>query len=89
MHQANKLMNESIRKKFKFPQEKTPYSIDRFGNTSSASIPLTMVTELAKPLSSGKNKLLLSGFGVGLSWGSVFLETEHLVIPELIEADSL
>ncbi len=45
-HQANKLMNESIRKKLKIDPEKYPYSIMNFGNTSSASIPLTIVTAL-------------------------------------------
>ena len=85
MHQANKLMNETIRKKLKFPPEKVPYSIDRFGNTSSASIPLTMVTELAETLSAGSHRLLLSGFGVGLSWGVVDVQTENLVLAPLIE----
>ena len=42
-HQANKLMNETIRKKLKLPVEKVPYSLSKFANTSSATIPLTMV----------------------------------------------
>jgi 3-oxoacyl-[acyl-carrier-protein] synthase-3 len=45
-HQANKFMNEKIRKKLKIPEEKVPYSLKNFGNTSSATIPLTIVTEL-------------------------------------------
>lgn len=85
MHQANLLMNETIRKKLKFPAEKVPYSLKSYGNTSSASIPLTMVTQCREKLTSSENKLLLSGFGVGLSWGSVILSTNNLVIPELIE----
>lgn len=70
MHQANKLMNETIRKKMKFPPEKIPYSISKYGNTSSASIPLTIVSELSETLKNSNKKLLLAGFGVGLSWGS-------------------
>lgn len=42
LHQANKLINESVRKKMKVEPEKVPFSIDLFGNTSSASIPLTI-----------------------------------------------
>lgn len=86
-HQANRLMNESIRKKLKLESEKVPYSLDEYGNTSSASIPLTVVTRMREAASSGKSKMLFSGFGVGLSWGSVSLETENLVIPELIQTD--
>ncbi|MBS1584353.1 MAG: ketoacyl-ACP synthase III [Bacteroidetes bacterium] len=85
MHQANLLMNETIRKKLKFPPEKVPYSLREYGNTSSASIPITMLACLQNELSTKKNKLLLSGFGVGLSWGSVILNTEHLVLPGIIE----
>ncbi len=85
MHQANKLMNETIRKKMGFPPEKVPYSLSRFGNTSSASIPLTIVSELSKDLENSKKKLLLAGFGVGLSWGSVSLNLTNVVLPEILE----
>lgn len=84
-HQANKMMNEMIRKKLKFEKEKVPYSLEKFGNTSSASIPVTMVTQLRNQLTFGLKRLLLCGFGVGLSWGTCFLQTENLCIPELIE----
>ncbi len=85
LHQANMLMNNSIRRKMKLEKEKFPFSIDRFGNTSSASIPLTMVTELRDQLRDGKTELLLCGFGVGLSWGSVRWHADNVVVPELIE----
>ncbi len=84
-HQANKLMNESVRRKSKIPAEKYPYSIGQYGNTSSASIPLTMVTQLRDELAGNKRKLLLCGFGVGLSWGSVILESDHIICPDLVE----
>lgn len=77
-HQANKLINESVRKKLKAAPEKVPYSIAEFGNTSSASIPLTMCYALQNELRSKKLTLLLSGFGVGFSWGSVILKTENI-----------
>jgi len=86
-HQANKLMNETIRKQLKIDSEKYPYSIDRFGNTSSVSIPLTLVTELRNELIAAKKRMLFSGLGVGLSWGSCLLETDRVVCPELIELE--
>jgi 3-oxoacyl-[acyl-carrier-protein] synthase-3 len=79
------MMNEMIRKKLKLETEKVPYSLDKFGNTSSASIPVTMVTELKNQLRNGKNKLLFCGFGVGLSWESCYLTTENLTVLDLIE----
>jgi len=85
MHQANRIMNETIRKQLKAAPEKYPYSITEYGNTSSASIPLTIVTEISEEIASRKQRLLMSGFGVGLSWGSVVLETENVYCPPLIE----
>lgn len=85
-HQANKLINESVRKKLKVTDvSKVLYSLEKYGNTSSASIPLTMVTEAGNQLSSKNNNLCLSGFGVGFSWGSALIKTNHLVCLPLIE----
>ena len=84
-HQANMFMNEKIRKKLKLTPEQVPYSLADFGNTSSASIPLTMTTQLSDRLRNGKLKLMACGFGVGLSWGSIYFETDKIVCPELIE----
>lgn len=84
MHQANLLMNETIRKKLKFPAEKVPYSLSKYGNTSSASIPLTIVSELRDKVL-GNTSFLLSGFGVGLSWGTVSIKTHNLVCPQIVE----
>ena len=84
LHQANKLMNETIRKKMKIEPEKVPYTLKMYGNTSSASIPLTIVSELNSVVD-GELSCIFSGFGVGLSWGSVALKTTNLVCPKLIE----
>ena len=71
LHQANKFMVDYLRKKIKVDQDKMPIVIDGFGNTGSASIPL-LLTELFSSLSSIElNKVILCGFGVGLSWGTV------------------
>ena len=84
-HQANLMMNEMIRKKLKLEIEKVPCSLEKFGNTSSASIPVTMVTQLKSQLENGATRLLLCGFGVGLSWGTCYLETKNLKVLDLIE----
>jgi 3-oxoacyl-[acyl-carrier-protein] synthase-3 len=84
-HQANLLINESIRKKLRIPKEKVPYTINKFGNTSSASIPLTMISEIGNELKNKELELLLCGFGVGLSWGSLYFRTDKIICPQLIE----
>jgi 3-oxoacyl-[acyl-carrier-protein] synthase-3 len=87
LHQANMKMNGMIAKKLKFPDEKVPSSMWEFGNTSSASIPLTIATQIKDQCRNGHVKLLCCGFGVGLSWGTVAIDVDHLVIPDLIEVE--
>jgi 3-oxoacyl-[acyl-carrier-protein] synthase-3 len=82
-HQANKFMNEKIRTKLKIEPEKVPYSLREYGNTSSASIPLTIVTQLKPELNN--KKMLACAFGVGLSWASVIFNSDYLKCPGLIE----
>lgn len=84
LHQANKLIVESIAKRLKYNMDKVPMSLAEYGNTTSASIPLTMVTECAIKLASGRNKILACGFGTGLSWGSMYFETDSLICPNII-----
>ena len=66
MHQANRFLNENIRKKFGFKDSKTLYSMGLFGNTSSATIPLTICSNTINKYG---NNILMCGFGVGLSIG--------------------
>jgi len=82
-HQANRLINETLRKMLKVDPAKVPYSIREFGNTSCASIPLTMVSQIRETLQDNPHKLLLSAFGIGLSWGTVMIETDGIVVPPL------
>jgi 3-oxoacyl-[acyl-carrier-protein] synthase-3 len=84
LHQANKFLCEKIRKKLKFPIEKTPYNIAEFGNTSGASIPLLMVTNLKEELKTKPLNLLCAGFGVGLSWGTARITTNKIVVSKLL-----
>lgn len=71
LHQANKYIDDRIRKKLKLPEEKVPYCLQDYGNTNSASIPLAMVACKAEELKSGEYECLGCGFGVGLAWGSI------------------
>jgi 3-oxoacyl-[acyl-carrier-protein] synthase III len=84
-HQANKFLVERIRKKLNILTEKVPYNIKDFGNTSCASLPLLIVTNLRKEIMSQKLKLLLCGFGVGLSWGTAAVTVNKIICSELIE----
>jgi len=84
-HQANKLLNESIRKKMGIPSEKVPMTLQKYGNTSCATIPLTIVSELQQEVQQKNVSLVLSGFGVGLSWGSVYVKISDIQCPKLIE----
>lgn len=84
-HQANRKINETISKKLKLKEEQVPYSMTHFGNTSSASIPITIVTQLADKLANKKTEMIGCGFGVGLSWGTVHFTTDNPVISKLVE----
>lgn len=85
LHQANKFMTDKIARKLKFPLEKVPYSLDVYGNTAGASIPLTIVHNFSKHRSLIKKHCLLSGFGVGLSWGLVDIVLDNVICPPLQE----
>lgn len=84
-HQANRMINETIRKKLRLSEDKVPYTLHDFGNTSSASVPITMTARLAEDIRARPLRVLLSGFGVGLSWASCILELDRPVMPALIE----
>lgn len=84
LHQANKMIDEAIAKRMKMPMEKVPLSLKNYGNTTSASIPLTMVSESAEAYKNGKRRTLVCGFGTGLAWGVAYFETENLIIPQVI-----
>ncbi len=86
-HQANMKMNNLISKKLRLPDERVPSCMYRFGNTSSASIPLTIVSELKGKCDIRPTKMICCGFGVGLSWGTVAFKTDHLVVSDLVEVD--
>ena len=85
-HQANMKMNNMIVKKLKLNPAKVPSEMYNFGNTSSASIPLLMVTQIREQIDGQKKKFLCCGFGVGLSWGTVAFE-DAIHVSKLVEVD--
>jgi len=84
-HQANHLILEAVSKKLDIDAAKVPSSLKNYGNTSGASIPLTIVTGLKAENKINKSRMLLSGFGVGLSLASAIVNFENVVCPQLIE----
>ena len=83
-HQANTFINKHIAKKMKLDSAKIPWSIQKYGNTSSVSVPLTIVSEL-KDKMAGQKRLLLSAFGVGMAWGSAIIPFYDCHISDIVE----
>lgn len=89
MHQANEFMLKHLAKRLKLPTEKQPLSLGTYGNTSSASIPLTIAASLADACSAETLKLMLVGFGVGYSWGAATVEWGPMPRPEILTVDAV
>ena len=89
LHQANRFMLQHLGRLLHIPPNKMPLVIEEYGNTTSASIPLTINHALRESLTTEHKKIILSVFGVGLSWGSIALETESLILPTVIEVENL
>lgn len=85
-HQANRMINDTIRKKLSLPEEKVPSTLRDFGNTSGASLPVTMTVRLRESLEAKANRVLLCGFGIGLSWGTCLVDIENACFPPLVES---
>jgi 3-oxoacyl-[acyl-carrier-protein] synthase-3 len=85
IHQANKMIDEKIRKKLKLSEEKVPYSMPFYGNTSSCTIPITMTSQIREQLEDGENELVMCGFGSGLSWGSAHVFIDNIICLPVIE----
>lgn len=82
-HQANSFINNYLINKLKIDPDKAPSTVGRFGNTSSVSIPLTIVSELKGKLKS--QNLLLSGFGVGMTWASCQIYSPECHLSDIVE----
>lgn len=83
-HQANNFINSYIAKKMKLDMSKIPSTIAKYGNTSSVSVPLTIVSELKDKLV-GNKTLLLSAFGVGMTWATAIVPFVDCKISDIVE----
>lgn len=86
LHQANKQIVEMVAEKAGFSLEKAPWrSFSRYGNLSSASIPVAICDQFGAEKSSGSGSFLLCGYGVGLSWASCLLETDGIACGPVLD----
>lgn len=83
-HQANNFINSYLAKKLKLDTSKIPSTISKYGNTSSVSVPLTIVSELQGQFNTPK-RLLLSAFGVGMTWATGIITLDGCKISDITE----
>jgi 3-oxoacyl-[acyl-carrier-protein] synthase-3 len=76
LHQANKFMIDYLIKKSKIDSALAPFTANKIGNTGPASIPISICIDLKKGITS--KQAVLTGFGVGLSWGSCNLDLSQI-----------
>lgn len=72
-HQANRRIIEAAASRLEIPAERTVVNIDRYGNTSAASIPLALAEAVEDGRVRPGDLVLLSGFGAGMTWASAIL----------------
>jgi 3-oxoacyl-[acyl-carrier-protein] synthase-3 len=75
-HQANSRIIEAAARRIGLPMERVMVNIDRFGNTSTATIPLALNDAIAEGRLNRGDKVLIAGFGAGLTWAACLLEWE-------------
>ena len=74
LHQANKRIIQSVARRLKQPEEKFPMNIEQCANTSAASLPILLAQMKEQGRLHAGDKLVLSGFGAGLTWGACVIE---------------
>ncbi len=87
LHQANMMIMKQIMKRTKFDREKMLISIDKFANTSAASIPLSFVRKYGEMQEDKNLHSLICGYGVGLSWAAGIIDVNVKNVYSLIESD--
>ena len=86
-HQANVMILDQLEKRLKLPKEKVPRSIERYGNTDGATVPLTIVDLCERENIPDKIKFAAAAFGIGLSWGIISFEMDKKDILPVIYTD--
>lgn len=83
-HQANKYIISNITRRLNFPLEKVPCeTVGKYGNQSSASIPVTICDTIGEEIVSSSRKVVMSGFGVGLSWATCLTTLQNANCPNV------
>jgi 3-oxoacyl-[acyl-carrier-protein] synthase-3 len=75
-HQSNRFIMNHLVKKFGLPADRVPIILEEFGNTGGPSVPLTITQGGLQRPADGALRLMLLGYGVGLSWGSALLDLD-------------
>lgn len=88
LHQANKMIVERISKQLRWNLDKVPLSITKYGNTSCASVPVTIVDQLGPIDDKQPRRLLACGFGAGCSWGVASFEIIPKRVLPMLETES-
>lgn len=86
-HQANAFILKQIAKMAKLPKDKIHISMDRYGNTSVTSIPLTICDKYGDDNEDNERNIFSCGFGIGLSWGITTFKVNQKDILPIIETD--
>jgi len=81
-HQANLRIIEGVAKRLRFPMEKVVVNLQRYGNTSAASIPIALAEAAEQGRLRRGDKVLLVAFGGGFTWGAAVLEWYGVPIPD-------
>lgn len=85
-HQANRYIIDNIRRRLRLPADKVPAgTVEKYGNQSGASIPATLTDHFGTALTARAHRLILSGFGVGLSWATCAIHLPVLRCNSLVE----
>jgi 3-oxoacyl-[acyl-carrier-protein] synthase III len=87
-HQANGFILGKLAKKMALPADRVPINIDRYGNTSLASIPLLLADDLGERLRAGPMRAVLAGFGVGYSWAGAALTLGPMAVARVCQVDA-
>lgn len=87
LHQANLQINQLIQKKLKFDDNKVLNSLYEFGNTSSASIPMSIIANTNNESYKTEKTFITCGFGVGLSWGTAYFKLSDCMISKIVEVE--
>jgi 3-oxoacyl-[acyl-carrier-protein] synthase-3 len=85
LHQANSIIIDKLGQKINASPDQLVKAMENYGNTSSASIPLAISCNLADEVMTSKKTILMSGFGVGWSWGSAIINFDNLSVCNTIE----